>query len=324
MAEYKLKYKGQKIDELLQKIDDMPSTIVSLEGDQTIAGSKRFTSDMYLDAETYIKSGLGINFQDGDYYLRGVQNGLSFDGNINLNDSNGISFDRGGFFNADGLPGIATENKIFISGGQFSTDQGVWLEVPSQDGKLALIEDLDELAKELFSEGENNAKTNVNNEFSKTQTIRGQDDTPLNLIAKHASDANIAFYNNDNVRLGNIGCKNFKPYWWGGDSRSTYIVLQTDLNTVDEDLRYNIELVNNRIDNLDSQGVEYSGIGQDDLGETVDEALTTLSQLNYEKTNQINSLRIDLTALTNENNALKSKVEELEAQIEEILTKLGM
>ena len=80
MANYKLKYKGAKIDELLGKVENMPSTVVDLVNDQTISGKKEFTSlikahtvsvNGYQDDDSYkylalFSDGMLIGYQDRD------------------------------------------------------------------------------------------------------------------------------------------------------------------------------------------------------------------------------------------------------------------
>lgn len=75
------------------------------------------------------------------------------------------------------------------------------------------------------------AKTNIDNNFSVTQTISGVDDTPLNLKANHDSWANIALFNKTGARLGNIGALGYKPYWWGGQGDTGQIALVKDVPT---------------------------------------------------------------------------------------------
>ena len=73
------------------------------------------------------------------------------------------------------------------------------------------------------------ANKNSDNNFSTTQTITGNDDTPLNLKAKHSSCSNIAFFNSGGTRLGNIGANGYKPYWWGGQNNKDYLALDGDV-----------------------------------------------------------------------------------------------
>lgn len=76
------------------------------------------------------------------------------------------------------------------------------------------------------------ANRNSDNNFGVTQTVNGNDDTPLNLKAKHASMSNIALFNSSGTRLGNIGANGYKPYWWAGQGTSGQIALTSDFKTI--------------------------------------------------------------------------------------------
>ena len=91
----------------------------------------------------------------------------------------------------------------------------------------------DALIKQTISTATSNiAKTNVDNNFSTTQTINGSDDTPLNLKANHSTMSNIALFNSSGTRLGNIGANGYVPYWWaGGSGTSGQLALQSELSS---------------------------------------------------------------------------------------------
>lgn len=76
------------------------------------------------------------------------------------------------------------------------------------------------------------ARTDISNHFATTQTITGSDDTPLNLSSSHATWCNIAFINKSGTRMGNIGVNNGRPYWWGLSGSNDYLVLSSELNSI--------------------------------------------------------------------------------------------
>lgn len=75
--------------------------------------------------------------------------------------------------------------------------------------------------KELDNNLSNCARKDQNNYFETRQQIRGSDDTPLVLVGSNNSMVNIQFvklYNNQATNVGNIGIKDYKPYFWSQNS----------------------------------------------------------------------------------------------------------
>lgn len=66
-------------------------------------------------------------------------------GTVSIDQNEGIECDKGsgnGFFNAGGYPGISTDDRsIYISGGQFNTEQGYWVYFPLGPCTLASTDD---------------------------------------------------------------------------------------------------------------------------------------------------------------------------------------
>ena len=67
-------------------------------------------------------------------------------GTVSIDQNEGIECDKGsgnGFFNANGYPGISTDDRsIYISGGQFNTEQGYWVYFPLGPCTLASTDDI--------------------------------------------------------------------------------------------------------------------------------------------------------------------------------------
>jgi len=87
---------------------------------------------------------------------------------------------------------------------------------------------------------ENVARVDKENYFQYRQYIVGNDDTPLVLYAKHYSMANIQFvttYNGQNTNVGNLGVKDFKPYFWSQNSNYSptgRLLLEQDLDPIND------------------------------------------------------------------------------------------
>lgn len=81
--------------------------------------------------------------QDLDGYLS--RTGGTMTGNVTLNSGVGIKCGTSGngFFNANGYPGISSSDRsLYISAGQFGTNQGYWVRFPEGPGNLAITDEI--------------------------------------------------------------------------------------------------------------------------------------------------------------------------------------
>ena len=192
--------------------NDIPSDYVKLTGNQTIDGTKTFNKAPNVP------------------YFRAVQDLWDYE---------------------EGAESPFVGDTLYARDGiYFSTDDGdPCLHFPTKEGTIALIDDVAEVEKiagsvqsnvdelseyvdDLIGDIDGCAKLENKNYFAQTQTIKGNDDTPLNLQSNHASWANIAFSNNAGTRLGNLGVNGYHPYWWGGQNNNGQIALQSDFKTI--------------------------------------------------------------------------------------------